>query len=93
MSPLLRLPRELRDQIYVTVLYDADGLLYKKDKDGFTIWDENGDPIKIGEIFTKEIRKKIRQDNTYLIKEFGATTELTKWDGNAKNIRSKIRSE
>ena len=67
--------------------------IYKKDKDGFTIWDENGDPIKIGERFTKEIRKKIRQDNTYLIKEFGATTELTKWDGNAKNIRSKVRSK
>lgn len=34
MSPLLRLPRELRDQIYLTVLYDADGLLYKQDKNG-----------------------------------------------------------
>ncbi|KAF9730304.1 hypothetical protein PMIN01_12237 [Paraphaeosphaeria minitans] len=34
MSPLLRLPQELRDQIYLTILYDADGLLYKQDKDG-----------------------------------------------------------
>lgn len=63
--------------------------IYKKDKDDLTILDENGDLIKIGERFTKEIRKKIRHDNTYLIKEFGATTELTKWDGNAKDIRSK----
>lgn len=63
--------------------------IFKKDKDGFTIWDENGYPIKISERPTKEIRKKIRQDNTYLINEFGETTELTKWDGNAKDIRSK----
>ncbi|KAL5371513.1 hypothetical protein DPSP01_014208 [Paraphaeosphaeria sporulosa] len=36
MSLLLRLPRELRDQIYFTILYDADGLLYKQGKDGIT---------------------------------------------------------
>lgn len=63
--------------------------IYKKDKDDFTILDENGYLIKFEERFTKEIRKKICHDNTYLIKEFGATTELTKWDGNAKDIRSK----
>ncbi|KAL5441096.1 hypothetical protein PMIN06_009448 [Paraphaeosphaeria minitans] len=34
MSSLFRLPRELRDEVYLAVLYDADGLLYKKDKDG-----------------------------------------------------------
>ncbi|KAL5390089.1 hypothetical protein PMIN06_008634 [Paraphaeosphaeria minitans] len=36
MSPLLRLPRELRDQVYLTALYDADGLLYEQEKDGTT---------------------------------------------------------
>jgi hypothetical protein len=34
MSPLLGLPRELRDQIYSYVLYDLNGLLYERSKDG-----------------------------------------------------------
>ncbi|KAL5402568.1 hypothetical protein PMIN03_010566 [Paraphaeosphaeria minitans] len=34
MSSLFRLPRELRDEVYLTVLYDADGLIYKTDRDG-----------------------------------------------------------
>ncbi|OAL42649.1 hypothetical protein IQ07DRAFT_669108 [Pyrenochaeta sp. DS3sAY3a] len=37
MSPLFWLPRELRDQIYMYVLYDAHGLLYKPAKDGTSI--------------------------------------------------------
>lgn len=35
-SPLFRLPREIRDEIYKYVLYNANGLLYKTGRDGIS---------------------------------------------------------
>lgn len=57
MSLLLRLPRELRDQIYMCALYEADGLIYTENRNGIASLCRRSSKLSARRTFLALLRK------------------------------------